>query len=183
MTLPFRPAPRHVPAVVLASLALAGPAAAAEDAPPLGTVRTLPVVTVSLNVGGTEKESKRVVYAPPPGWYVRSHTVEVKRTGPASYTVSTVPAGWNWSSAEAGNGGSKSAAAGTVSAPHVAFGGSLALEAEAAAAGRQRTNASHHALVVEATARGPGLWRGTGGIDLTVTAEMVYVGDRGVPEK
>ena len=168
-------------AVVALSGGIPSPSAAADDPPPaIGTVQTVPVVSVALEVGSTEKESKRVVYAPPPGWYVRSHRVECgHRHGLASYTVSTVPAGWKWSSDEAAADAARAkltAAGGT----HVArFGGDAAAEWDESAAARQRTLASHHSLVVDVSARGAGLWRGGGGIELTVVAEMVYVGGAG----
>src|SRR4051794_4715935 len=39
----------------------------------VGDVQTVTVITISMAVGSTEHEVKRVTYAPPPGWYVRSH--------------------------------------------------------------------------------------------------------------
>ena len=67
--------------------------------PPVGTTLTLPAVSVSVSADGAERDSKRGVYAPPPGWYVRSHRVVVaNRAGSVSYSVSTVPAGWVWQS-------------------------------------------------------------------------------------
>lgn len=78
---------------LLALAVLAAPATA--QPPDVGTVRELPVVSVSLAVGSTDRDTKRVVYAPPPGWYVRSHKVTVaRRSGAVTFTVSTVPAGW-----------------------------------------------------------------------------------------
>ena len=42
----------------------------------------------------------------------------------------------------------------------------------------RKGKSSHHALVVEATAKGEGFLRGGGAIQLTVTADLVYVGTR-----
>src|SRR5207249_7903169 len=50
-------------------------------------------------------------------------------------------------------------------------------ESRKVTADRQRTTASHHALVVDATARGAGFMRGGAGLELTVYAELVYVGN------
>jgi len=154
--------------------------ATAADPPPVGSVYTVPVVSVALEVGSTEKESKRVVYAPPPGWYVRSHRVECgRRYGLASYTVSTVPAGWKWASDESASDSGRAKVTAAGGTPASKFGGEAAAEWDDAAAARQRTRASHHSLVVDVSARGAGLWRGGGGIELTVVAEMVYVGGAG----
>lgn len=40
----------------------------------------------------------------------------------------------------------------------------------------RQVRSTHHALVVEATARGEGFLRGGGCVELTVTAELVYPG-------
>jgi hypothetical protein len=142
-----------------------------------GTVQTLPVITLSLNVGSTEKEVRRVVYAPPPGWHIRSHRVEcTAKTGLASYTVNTVPADWVWSSDDAAIEAAKANAAAAAQAH--GFGGQAqgVTESRKVTAERQRTTASHHALVVEATAHGSGFLGKGAGLELTVYAELVYVG-------
>src|SRR3954470_4528881 len=98
-------------AAILFALAALAPAPPASPVAP-GTVQTLPVLTVSLNVGSTEKEVRRVVYAPPPSWHIRSHRVECTvKTGLASYTVNTVPADWTWSSDDASSEAAKAQAA------------------------------------------------------------------------
>ncbi|MBX9581828.1 MAG: hypothetical protein K2X87_16105 [Gemmataceae bacterium] len=163
-------------AVVLALGGLAAPAQA--DPPEVGAVRELPVVSVSLAVGSTDKETKRAVYAPPPGWYVRSHrVVTANRTGSVAYSVGTVPAGWAWVSDERAAASGKLDGSAGLQLPHgLAAGGQVAGSQGAAVAGRQVTTASHHVLVVDVTAKGAGLWQGGGGVDLTVYAEMVYLG-------
>jgi hypothetical protein len=154
----------------------AGAARAAE--PPAGTVRTLPVVSVSLAVGSTERESKRVVYAPPPGWYVRSHrVVSDRRHGVVTYTVNTVPAGWNWLSDERSRRASRSSAEVMVSTLQSWAGGKAAMASDATSTGRQANTSSHHVLVVDVSAKGEGFFGGGGGVELTVFAEMVYLGD------
>src|ERR1700740_1280625 len=81
------------------ALALATPGAARAQAPRPGEVRWLTVITISLQVGGTEKETRQVTYTPPPGWYVRSHRVDcTKKYGNSSFSVNTVPQDWGWSS-------------------------------------------------------------------------------------
>jgi hypothetical protein len=131
-----------------------------------------------LAVGSTEKEAKRVVYAPPPGWYIRSHRVECgKKHGLSSYTVSTVPADWQWASEERSSEATRAKAAAAVTTHEVMFGGGQAAsETDKALTGQSRASSSHHILVVDAVAKGAGFLRGGGEIELTVTAEMVYLG-------
>src|SRR5262245_26146810 len=75
----------------------ASPGVAQKDGPKVGEVQRLTVITVSMQVGSTEKETKRVTYTPPPGWYVRGHEVECKaKTGNSSFTVNTVPQDWSF---------------------------------------------------------------------------------------
>ena len=158
-------------------LALASPAVGGE-AVPVGTVRTLPVLTVCLAVGSLGKDVKRAVYTPPPGWFIRSHRIDtLKKHGLASYTISTVPANWQWSSDEQVTEAAKVNAAGSATT-HVAAvgGGQVAAAADRALTGRQHSASSHHALVVEAVAAGSGFLRSGAGIELTVVAEMVYLG-------
>jgi hypothetical protein len=168
-------------AFALLTAAMLAPAPAAPAVTP-GTVQTLPVLTVSLNVGSTEKEVRRVVYAPPPGWHIRSHRVEcTSRTGLASYTVNTVPADWAWSSDDASSDAAKAQVAAAAQAH--GFGGQAhaVSESRKTTAERQRTTASHHALVVDATARGSGFFGKGAGLELTIYAEIVYVGDETPP--
>jgi hypothetical protein len=170
--------PRHL-AVTFTILFASSPLLADDPAPAVGTVRTLPVVSVSLAVDSTGRETKLVVYSPPPGWYIRSHKVEcAKKAGLSSYTVSTVPAGWKWlmdeNTAESGKakaGASIPTAAGVLS-------GKAEAEGEKKVAGHQANSSTHHVLVLDVIAKGAGFWRGGGAIDLTVNAEMVYVGQK-----
>jgi hypothetical protein len=160
----------------------ATPALAQSVAP--GTTQTVPVISVSLNVGNMEKETRRVVYAPPPGWHIRSHRVEcTTKIGLASYTVNTVPADWAWFFEDAAS----EAANGKVSASAQAhgIGGQAAGQSESrkVTAEHQRTTSSHHALVVEATARGSGFLGKGAGLELTVYAELVYVGGEKSPSR
>ncbi|HVK17544.1 MAG TPA: hypothetical protein VM533_11400 [Fimbriiglobus sp.] len=157
--------------------------AARADEPPVGTVRTLPVVSVSLAVGSLERESKRVVYAPPPGWYVRSHrVVSDRKHGVVTYTVNTVPAGWNWLSDERSRKASRSSAEAMVATVQSWAGGKASTTSDSTSTGRQANTSSHHVLVVDVSAKGEGLFCGGGGVELTVYAEMVYLGDGPVPD-
>jgi hypothetical protein len=161
----------------LLTIALAAPAPAASPAVPVGTVQTLPVLTISLNVGSTEKEVRRVVYSPPPGWHIRSHRVEcTAKAGLASYTVNTVPAEWAWASDEASGEATKAKVAAAAQAQGAGGQAKAVSESKKVTAEHQRTTASHHALVVDATAHGAGFLRGGAGLELTVYAELVYVG-------
>lgn len=114
-------------AVVAACVAAASSPLRADDPPAtVGTLRTVPVVSVSLAVGSTEKESKRVVYAPPPGWYVRSHRVVcAQKSGIVNYVVNTVPAGFNWLSDERTAAASKANASALVAIQQSWAGGRL----------------------------------------------------------
>jgi hypothetical protein len=167
----------------LLTTALLAPAPATAQIAP-GTVQSLPVITLSLNVGSTEKEVRRVVYAPPPGWHIRSHRVEcTTKTGLASFTVNTVPADWAWSSEDAATDSAKAKAAATAQVH--GFGGQAQgmTESRKVTSEQQRTTASHHALVVDAAAHGSGFLGKGAGLELTVYAELVYVGDETAPLK
>src|SRR5262249_9506105 len=125
------------------------PTGLAADAPPaVGTVRELPVVSVSLAVGSTERDAKRVVYAPPPGWYVRRHRVRVaNRSGAVAYTVSTVPAGWQWSNDErAATSGRAAGSVGVALPSGLPAGAQASGTHDSTVAGRQASSSSHHAL-------------------------------------
>ena len=177
MSRPFR-------IVALLALAVLAHVPAAARAITPGTVQTLPVLTISLNVGSTEKEARRVVYAPPPGWHIRSHRVECTvKTGLASYTVNTVPADWVWSSDDASAESSQAKAVAAAQA-HGAGGQVKGVsESRKVTSEHQQTTASHHALVVDAMAHGAGWLRGGAALELTVYAELVYVGPRAPPAK
>jgi hypothetical protein len=171
-----------VPLVVLFGTLAAGPASAGE--PVAGEVRTCQVVSVALNVGSLEKEAKRVVYAPPPGWCIRSHTVECRgKFGSASYAVNTVPADFTWDATERSWDETKVRGSGsaTVKATTTPVQAGASYRVEKASGEEVRRSASHHALVVEATARGGGLLGSGAGLELTVTADLVYVGPERAP--
>jgi hypothetical protein len=173
--------PGTEPIMIRTSLALlavlvAAPLGRADD-PPVGTTLTLPVVSVSISVGGTDRDAKRAVYAPPPGWYVRSHRIVASRQrGSVSYAVNTVPAGWAWRAEEQAAAGARSSAAATLIAYQVSAGGQAAAARSTVASELQANASSHHLLVVDVAARGPGLWWGESGVELTVVADLVYLG-------
>jgi hypothetical protein len=159
----------------VALLVAVGPAQA--QAPRPGEVRRLTAVTVSLRVGSTERESRQVTYTPPPGWYVRSHAVDCTlKAGNSSFSVHTVPANWGWLSEDQVRESYKLRIDAAARAHGVGLGANLARERDARLRELRKARSTHHALVVEATARGEGLLRGGGALDLTVTAELVYVG-------
>jgi hypothetical protein len=163
-------------AALAALLSCPGPRGAADD-PPVGTTLSMPVLSVSVSAGGSDRESRRAFYAPPPGWYVRSHrVVPARRSGSVAYAVSTVPAGWAWRTEDRAAAEGQSSAAADVSAYKLAAGGRGAVARSATASGLQSGASSHHLLVVEASARGPGWWGGESAVELTVVAELVYLG-------
>jgi hypothetical protein len=162
-------------AVLLTGLVLAGVGHAQE--PHVGDVQTLPVISISLKVGSTERETKQVTYTPPPGWYVRSHTVGcTQKAGNSSYTVSTVPRDWVWSSEEKIRERYRGLLELAAKAEDVGLRAELLLEQEQLLKELRKVQSSHHALVVEATARGEGFLRGGASLQLTVAAELVYIG-------
>jgi hypothetical protein len=143
----------------------------------VGEVQRLKAITISLRVGSTEKESKQVTYTPPPGWYVRSHSVNcTARYGPSSFAVNTVPRDWDWLSEEKVKESYKYLIELAGKANKSGLQAKFALERDALLEELRRVRATHHALVVDATARGEGFLRGGGGLELTVTAELVYLG-------
>jgi hypothetical protein len=134
-------------------------------------------VTLSVQVGSTEQATKSATYTPPPGWYIRSHSVEcLQKYGYASYSVSTVPPGWNWASDDRLNESYRQLIEAAGKVHDAGLQARLELDRDEAVRELRNTSVSHHALVVEATARGEGLFRGPSGIQLAVTAELVYVG-------
>jgi hypothetical protein len=156
----------------------AWPLGGASGQPPkAGDVQRVQVVTLSMQVGSTDKETKQVTYAPPPGWYVRSHTVVCKaKQGNSSFSVNTLPQNWSWLSEERVKE-SYRALIDLAGQSHAAeLQAKFTFEQEALLQTLRQVKATHHALVVEATARGEGFFRGGGRIDLVVTAELVYVG-------
>jgi hypothetical protein len=160
-------------------IVLIAPHLYASDEPPVGTTLTLSALSVSVSADGSDRESKRGVYAPPPGWYVRSHRVVVAhRVGRVTYAVSTVPAGWAWRSQERSMAAERSHMITELSAYKMMVGGRADVSQSAEASGLQANASSHHVLVVDVTARGPGLylWRGESRAELTVLAELVYLG-------
>jgi len=170
----------------LVAMSIAGRVAAQTARP--GEVQRLTAITISMQVGSTEKETKRVTYTPPPGWYVRSHQVHCKKKfGNSSFTVTTVPRDWGFTSEEKANESYKTLVDLAGQSGHTGLKGRFALEQEQSSADRSQVHSTHHALVADATAKGEGFLRGGGGIELTVTAELVFVGveertDKVVPE-
>ena len=157
--------------------ALWSPGRAPAQAPRVGEVQRVPVITLSMQVGSTEKEAKQVTYTPPPGWYVRSHSVDcAAKYGNSSFSVSTVPQHWDWSSEEKVTESYRLLIDLAAEAQDAGLRARLAHQRDCVLAGLREARSSHHALMVEATARGEGLLRGGGGLQLTVTAELVYVG-------
>lgn len=147
--------------------------------PRVGEVRKVTVISVSLAVGSTEKEAKRVTYTPPPGWYVRGHVVECKeKTGYSSFTVNTVPTDWVYVTEEQVKESYKALIDLAAQPRHAGLRAKLNAERESALSELRKCRSSHHALVVEAVAKGQGFLRSSGSVQLTVTAELVYVGTR-----
>jgi hypothetical protein len=164
-------------AAVLSTCVL--PASSSAMPPRVGEVRKVTVITVSLAVGSTEKEAKRVTYTPPPGWYVRGHVVELKeKTGHSSFTVNTVPTDWVYVTEDQVKESYKALIDLAAQPQHAGVRAKLTAERDQALSELRKCRSSHHALVVEAVAKGEGWLRSGGSVQLTVTAELVYVGTR-----
>ena len=162
--------------VAAISLLALGHVAAQE--PRRGDVQTRTVMTIALSVSSTGKEAKRVVYSPPPGWFILSHTIAcTKKQGFASFSVTTVPAQWSSSSEEAKSDSAKALGDAEVEVPVVPSAKGKVSGAKESTASDKKTQAfSHHALVVDALAQGGGLLRSGAAIEMTVTAELVFLG-------
>jgi hypothetical protein len=165
----------HLFAVALVALTLTAPLFAQTPRP--GEVQRLHAITLSLRAGSTDRESKRVTYTPPPGWYVRSHHIHcAKKTGLSSFSVSTVPQDWGWSSEEKVEESYKALIELAEKAGDQALQAKFVLEQKKAMGELRKVRSTHHALVLDATAKGEGFLRGGGILELTVTAELVFVG-------
>lgn len=166
---------RHIVGIALLTLTFTLPATAQSPTP--GAVQRLTVITLSLQVGNTEKEARQVTYTPPPGWYVRSHRVDcTRKTGNSSYAVATVPQNWGWSSEEKVEASYRALMELATRSGQPALHARFVAEKEQMLLELRRVRATHHALVVDATVRGEGFLRAAGGLDLTVTAELVFMG-------
>lgn len=153
------------------------PCTASAQSPQVGEVQRLQVITIVMQVGSTEKESKQVTYTPPPGWYVRSHTVEcAKKYGNSSYSVNTVPQNWTWFSEEKIQESYHYLIDLAAGANNTSLQAKFLFERDAMLMELRKVRSNHHALVVDATVKGEGLLRGGGGLQLIVTAELVYIG-------
>jgi hypothetical protein len=147
------------------------------QAPHTGDVQKREVLTLSMQVGSTEKETRQVTYTPPPGWYIRSHVVHcTAKRGNSSFSVTTVPQDWNWLSEEKVRESWKVLIDLAAKAHAPDLQAKFTMEQEILLQGIRRVRATHHALVVDATARGEGFLRSGGCIELTITAELVYLG-------
>jgi hypothetical protein len=169
--------PKSFSLLIAALSALASSGAAYAQEPQVGDVQRFPVITLCLRVGSTEKGSKRATYTPPPGWYIRSHSVVVTQvSGITSYSVSTVPAGWAWASQDRLDESYRQLIDLAAKAHEAGLQAKLQMDRDAMVRELRNTSSSHHALVAEVTASGEGYFRSPGSIELTVTAELVYVG-------
>jgi hypothetical protein len=152
---------------------------AVAQTPKVGQVQTLTVITLPMQVGRLDSETKRVTYAPPPGWYVRGHSVTcTKKAGNTSYTVSTVPQDWNYVTEEMAHDAYKGLLDLAAQAQNPGLRAKLDAEQEKLISEVRKVRSTHHALIVDATVRGEGFLRGSGSLDMTVTAELVYVGTK-----
>ncbi len=168
---------RQVPffAALLGTLGFSALAQAQQPQP--GDVQTVQVITLAMHVGSTEKETRQVTYAPPPGWYIRSHAVQcTTRSGNSSFSVGTVPRDWDWLSEDKVKESYRALLDLAGKAADHGVQAKIIQERDAWLRQLHHVRSTHHALIVDATARGEGFLRNGGVIELTVTAELVYVG-------
>jgi hypothetical protein len=168
----------------VALVALTGfPPAVRSQPPRPGDVQTLTAISLSLYAASTEQESRKVTYTPPPGWVIRSHAVQCTyRYGNVSFAISTVPANWAWFSEDRLNESSRQRLDLAAKSHDVGAEARLRHERDATLRQNRQAGFSHNALILEASAKGGGLFRGGAAIELTVTAELVYVGT-GTPRR
>jgi hypothetical protein len=158
-------------------LVVALPWTAAAQTPKVGQVQKLTVITLSMQVGNTDSDTRRIAYAPPPGWYVKSHQVNcTKKSGNTSYSVNTVPGDWAFVTEDKVEESYKLLLDLAGQAQNAGLRTKFAAEREQLLAEVRKVRSTHHALVVDATVRGEGFLRAGGSLDMTVTAELVYVG-------
>ena len=168
---------RSLVTIAIAATAFVGPAEAAAPPEP-GDTKTATAVTISLRVGNTGKKSTTETYSPPPGWYIQGHRVNVRsKFGQSSYSVSTIPAGWsavdktkvekryNVAIDLAVKKGAKDLAA------------KLRVDKDSFSSSYSIASRSHHNLQVKAEAKGEGYLKGGGSVQMTVSADLVYVGN------
>jgi hypothetical protein len=99
-----------------------------------------------------------------------------KKAGNSSFTVNTVPRHWDWSSEERVSDSYQALIDMAGKAGETGLRARLVQEREQTLTELRKARSSHHALVVDATARGEGFLRSGGCLELTVTAELVFVG-------
>lgn len=170
-----------VGSVVLVGLALAGVGRA--QVPQVGDIQKLKVITIVMQVGSMEKETRTVTYSPPPGWYVRSHVINcLKRSGNASFSATTVPQNWTWLSEEKITESYNLLIELAAKLNNAALQARCVHERDAMLTELRKVHATRHALVVEAQVRGEGLW-GRGELHLVVTADLVFIGTDQEPSR
>ena len=125
------------------------------QAPQVGDVQRLTAITISITVGSTEKETKKVSYTPPPGWYLRSHSVDcTKKAGNSSFSVNTVPQDWAFVSEDHGKESYKTLIDLAGEVKTAGLKAQFVAEQDQLLAEIRNVRSAHHALVVDATARG-----------------------------
>jgi hypothetical protein len=157
---------------------LAGvPAFASADPPRTGDLISVQVITISVHAGGFDRDTKTASYTPPAGWYVRSHSItQLEHRGNTSFAVSTFPGGWLGGLAEDAAGSAQNSVEAAARFREVGVEAKLKHDQKSANRDLRDSHYSHHALIVEATAQGAGYFRPTSGLELVVTADLIYMG-------
>jgi hypothetical protein len=99
-----------------------------------------------------------------------------RKTGSSSFSVATVPEDWGWASVEKVEESYRSLIDLAGKAGNHGLQARFQMEQRQILNEMRQVGSTHHALVVDATAKGEGFLRGGGGLELTVTAEIVFVG-------
>ena len=174
--------PRILGLFVMVATAFSGGTVWAQTPRP-GDTMHLTAISLSLRVGNTDQDARKVTYTPPPGWVIRSHAVQCTyRYGNVSFAISTVPANWAWFSEDRLNETNRQRLDLTAKSHDVGAEARLRHERDTMLRQNRQAGFSHNALILEASAKGGGLFRGGAALELTVTAELVYVGT-GTPRR
>lgn len=145
--------------------------------PQVGDVQVVSAISMEMHVGSTGKETKQASYTPPPGWQIRRHYVNCgEKYGQTSFSVSTVPSGWAWSSDARINATRQHRFDFAAFLWKFPVQGKIDMRGNETVRERFATNSSHQALVFNASANGEGLFRSGAGLQVDVMAEIVYVG-------
>lgn len=143
----------------------------------LGKEEVQDAITLSVRAGNTGSDAKDATYTPPAGWVVISHqVVEISKFGIVSFSVDTMPAGWNYSNEENIVSTYSALIDGAVQKGWEKYAAHLKLEQNDVTNYFRTVKSSHHALHMHATAKGRGIFQGGSAGQFVVKAKLRYTG-------